>query len=282
MKKIIFFLLLLVLIFGCAKVNEVTVDTTKETKTQSTVKVEESTETSIEPSTEAETAKETDTGTEETSAETETEAPEGVDVITAPQPQIETTGELKQLLDKLEEKIKNIKYLYGAPPQIAETNTYWVQVKNSFGEDESLIKIDLFEYEPKKLEDYWDTVFLNLKTKEAEMFCIDRTLCQSQNIDKRDQKETVEFDEYFKKTPFDWAKEIPANAKIIGPELLEGRTVTRFEYTGTDGTIFNIWVDNTYGVPMQVEAAANGEELHYLFRDMTFNSGKDEDFKPPF
>lgn len=276
MKKILPILLLLVLLLGCAKVSEdKLVDTVGEEKEPS-IQVEET----------AEPPKETiETPVVETKEKPTTEEVDETEpiVVTKPLPELELTGELKELMDKLERKVKNYKYTYGVPPLSTEINTYSVQLKNKAGEEEYLIRVDLYDYEPTILQDYWDTVFLNPATQEAKIYCLDKSRCQSKEVDKLNKTEEVSYDEYKKKTPTDWAKEIPNDAKLIGPELLDKKTVTKFEYTSPDGTKYSIWLDTTYGLPMQVVLEqADGTKIKHLYRDMKINTEKDADFKPPF
>ena len=276
MKKILPILLLLVLLLGCAKVSEdKLVDTVGEEKEPS-IQVEET----AEPPKETIEPPVVETGeTAETEDVDETEPA----VATKPLPELELTGELKELMDKLNRKVKNYKYTYGVPPLSTEINIYSVQLKNSKGEEDYLIRIDLYDYEPTMLQDYWDTVFLNPAVQEAKVYCLDKSRCQSKEINKLNKTEEVSYNEYYKKTPTDWAKEIPNDAKLIGPELLDKKTVTKFEYTSPEGTKNTIWLDTTYGLPMQVVLEqADGTKIKHSYRDMEINTETDEDFKPPF
>ena len=299
MKKILPILLLLILLFGCAEVAHEQQKDTSDAKKSPTVKVEETVEAPAKSSEELNAAKTTEKTTEKT-AETENEktetdetTPSGKsesinetsdeETMTLKKPKLELTGELKELLSKIDKKVKNYKYTYGPPPLTTEINTYSVQLKNSRGEDEFLIRVSLYEYEPTKLEDYWDTVFLNPATKEAKIYCLDKTKCQSKEIDKTNQTKTGNYTDYAVKTPDEWAKDIPANAKLIGPEILDKKAVTKFEYTGPGGEKFYVWLDNTYGLPQKVTIEQlDGKKINYLFKDMKVNSETDEDFKPPF
>ncbi len=279
MKKILLVLLLLVLVFGCAKVSvdqESLQDTVDKTE-QPSVTVEETAEKSQETTTPTEKEpEETKTATAETESTPETKPKVAAKTL-------DPTKEVQELLQKMEDKIFSVKYMYGVPPQITERNTYFIQRKDMSGKEGNLIKIALYEYEPTRLEDYWDAVFLNPTEQTATLYCLDRTLCQSKNIDKLTEKKDANYEDYMVKTPFDWAKEIPNNARIVGPEIVDGRTVTRFTYTTADGIKTDIWMDNTYGIPVQAEEiTTDGTKLKYLFRDITFNMAKDEDFKPPF
>jgi len=282
MKKILLITLLLVLIFGCAKVSEDKLVDTVDEKEEPSIEVEEKVEAPPVETTEPE-PDETATKTAETEETEETEQKE-TEETEDKLPKLELTGELKELLDKIGSKVKNYKYTYGKPPLTTESNTYLVQLKNSKKEKEYLIRVDLYEYDEMPLmTERWDTVFLNPKTETAKIFCLDKTYCQAKEFDKTNMTEDVEYAEYKLKTPHEWAEEIPADAKMIGPQLLDKKTVTKFEYTGDDGTNYAIWLDNTYGLPMQViEMTTDGTELKHSFRDVEINSGKDEEFKPPF
>lgn len=288
MKKILLVLLLLVMVFGCAKISEdnlaetVEIDDPQDSE-QTNIEIEETienTEQTEEKIEQTQEVKDTDETTiEETTENNENEVVEKDEEII----EEEKTGELKELLDKIENKIKNFRYNYGEPPFNTEINYYSVQLKNSKGEKEVLIRIDLYEYEPPKVEDYWDTVFLNPAIKEAKIYCLDNTKCQSKEVIKTNVTEIVEYAEYIVKTPYDWAKLIPNNAKRIGTETLDKREVTKFEFTGTDGLFYTVWIDNTYGLPQKVTVVSPDDiEVRYIFKDMTIDTEDDEDFKPPF
>ena len=274
MKRILPILLLLVLLFGCAKVSE--------DKLVDTVGEEEAPAIEVEEKVEAPEEKKEPAPEPVVQPEVTDEPVPEDEVITIKKPELELTGELKELMDKLDKKVKNFKYTFGEPPLTTEINTYAVQLENSKGEKELLIRVDLYEYEPTKIQDYWDTVFINPATKEAKIYCLDRTACQTKELDKRNQTEIVEYTKYYKKTPYEWAKEIPKDAQLIGPEVLDKKSVTKFEYTAEDGTRYSVWLDNTYGIPMQVVAKQNGAELKYMFKDMEINREEDAYFIAPF
>jgi hypothetical protein len=194
----------------------------------------------------------------------------------------ERTGLLSQFVEKAN-RIKNFQYRFGEPPFVTKFDYYSIQLRNDKNEKEFLIRVDLYPYDPPKLEDYWDTVFLNPEKKEAKIYCLNPSNCQSKNIDKTKQTEIVEYEDYIKLTPYDWLLKIPNQAKVIGNELLDKKTVTKFQFTANDGNIYTFWLDVVYGLPLQIEVVSPEDiKVRYSFKDMTINAEKSKDFIPPF
>lgn len=291
MKKLAILFILLILIFGCAKAPQEDLKDTVGEETDKTTPAVEVEEQVQQPAQEAEkTQTQTPTKgevtetpeTEESEEAEKTEEKEENTVVVKEQPELELTGELKELIDKANNKVKTFTFTYGKPPLNTEINTYNIQLKNSQGQEEYLIRVDLYEYQPTKIQDYWDTVYMNPSTKEAKIYCLDKTTCQSKEVDKTNATEIVDYEKYMVKTPYDWIKEIPTNAKKVGPETLDSKSVTKFEFV-KDGLTNYMWIDNTYGLPMQIVIVnTDGTETKHMYKDMKINSGKDADFKTPF
>ncbi len=285
--KILSIILLLTFVIGCSKVTDTdlldTVDdtdtnekpvattetTTPQTEVTETTQPVEKTQTETTETTKTETKENAEEETTETTKTTETQ---------------QTSTELQVLLNKIDTKVRNFKYTFGEPPFNTEINEYKVQLKNAQGQENQIIRVDLYEYDENPLiKDRWDTVFLNPAQKTAKIYCLSRSYCQTKEKDKTNETKNVDYDKYKTMTPYDWAKVIPKNAKLISKELMNGRSVTRFEYVGQDGLKYNIWIDNTYGLPMQVEREDSaGAKIKYIYRELSLNSVNAEDFELPF
>ena len=280
--KILSIILLLTFIIGCSKVADTdltdTVDETDAEEKQTEVK--ESVVVKTEPAEPVET-KEKEV-VEQTEVKTDTAPAETP--VQEPQETPQKTTELQILLSKIDTKVRNFKYNFGEPPFNTETNEYKVQLKNEKGEEDPLIRIELYKYDEHPLiEGRWDTAFLNPTDKTAKLYCLGRTYCQTKEVDKRNETQEADYDEYKTMTPYDWAQIIPKEAKLISKELMNGRTVTRFEYMGEDGLKYNVWIDNTYGLPMQVEREGlEGKKMKYIYRELSLNSVNAEEFEYPF
>jgi hypothetical protein len=83
------------------------------------------------------------------------------------------------------------------------------------------------------------------------------------------------------KTPYQWIKEVPPDAQIVGPQTVNSRSVTFIKYNQPDSSEVQMWVDDTYGVPHKVVVDKGGNLIKYQFNDMVFNSLKDIDFVAP-
>lgn len=194
-------------------------------------------------------------------------APEPVVKIEQPK---EMNPALRDLLKKADEKIKSLQYLYGG----SETgnlflNTYYIK--------QDKMKIKLYEEDYYVRDGYYDTLYVN----EQIGCCETLSRCKSHNVDNT--KQAFEFDAAtikIPKTPYQWLKEIPSNAEILGPQTVNDRSVTQIKYKNPAGEEIIQWIDQTYGVPHKIEHFVGETKITYQFNDMKFNQLKDADFDP--
>jgi hypothetical protein len=178
--------------------------------------------------------------------------PEEVEVV------IEDTDEVEELLFKAE-KVSSISYRYKGP----ETADFFYKF---FQKGNSVRYIMDPTYKDLSLDDdSYESVFLNKETQFAGGYCLDKK-CKVKG-----KKATLKFGEANIKTPFDWLDRM-GDAKKLGEEILGKRQASRLQ-TENAGIV---WVDNFYGVPLQVEFEGN----LYQFTQMVFNSVKDSDVIP--
>ena len=178
--------------------------------------------------------------------------------------------QIKDLLKRVDEKVKSVSYLYGG----TETKNLFLDTYYLKGDQ---VKIKKYSEDYYVKDGYYDNVYVNL----GIACCEELSRCRSHNVDNTGK--TFEIDTstlYMPKTPIQWAKEIPANAKVLGPQTIDERSVTYIQYT-QDGVQYDIWLDDTYGVAHKVVVNTEQGPITYKFNDMNFNSLKDTDFDAP-
>ncbi|MBW2987480.1 hypothetical protein KY336_02920 [Candidatus Woesearchaeota archaeon] len=93
--------------------------------------------------------------------------------------------------------------------------------------------------------EYFDTVYLDLSTKDAVAYCEDPKRC-----DDSEEEFAVEYDEYYRLTPMDWAMSLNC-ADEISTENMFDRDVMLVEYT-LNGKTANMWLYMFNGVTAQM------------------------------
>ncbi len=186
----------------------------------------------------------------------------------------ELSPELRDLLKRADEKVSNLKYLFGGT-DTGNLFTDGYAIKGT--------KLVIYKYEEDYYvrEGYYDTVFVDTSAKTAVGCCIDKSRCLSINVDNTGKKFDVDYASLnIPKTPYQWVKEIKTGT-IVGPQTFNSRSVTYVKSMRDDGAEIQLWIDDTYGVPHKVVVVKDGQEKKYQFNDMTFNSLKDADFNAP-
>ncbi len=181
--------------------------------------------------------------------------------------------ELQDLLNRADQKLKSYKYLELILPDKKQPDT--ISVKGT------KIKISLYEYDPYDPSTYLDTVYLDTSAKTIVGRCLSRKRClwpQGDNTKKT--YADLNYDNYRRKTPYEWLKTIPMTATITGPEVHENRATTKVEYDDA-GKHYLVWVDDTYGIPVEIWVIpSSGETIKYKFNDLEFNTITDADVTP--
>jgi len=185
-----------------------------------------------------------------------------------PESPTKMSPELRDLLSNADQKVKSYKYMYSISKDNRYPHTYFV--KGNY------IKVKLFEVDPYYIENYYDTVYLDAKTKSGRGFCESKSRCAIRDVDNTERVFNVSYTDYRVRTPYEFLREI-THAEIIGPELIENRqTVKVRQYDGTIMTDF--WLDANYGMPRRIVVTKDDTVLTaYNFADMTFNALSDSD-----
>ncbi len=175
---------------------------------------------------------------------------------------------LRDLLKRADEKLSSLQYLYGG----TDTGNLFLDTYYVKG---TKMKIKKYSEDYYVREGYYDTIYFDLGVACCEE--LDR--CRSHNVDNTGKKFDVDLSMMkMPKSPYQWVKEVPASAQIIGPQTFDQRSVTYVKYTDDKGQMVEMWIDDTYGVPHKVIV---GETVKYQFNDMLFNGLKDSNFDPP-
>lgn len=262
MKKIgIIAILLLVVLAACApqevKKEEAPAEIMEEKITVETPKVETTpvqTETGREPPKMPLPSERQDTTTTEVVVEQKTEM----------------NPQLRDLLKRADEKLSSLQYLYGGTTtKNLFLDTYMVKGTKT--------KIKKYSEDYYVREGYYDTIYVDL----AIACCEEPTRCKSHNVDNTGKKFEVDVNTLsIPKTPYQWVKEIPTSATVVGPQTMDERSVTYIKYS-KDGSDYEMWIDDTYGVVHKVVVMTNGNEVIHKFNDMRFNGLKDTEFNAP-
>ncbi len=181
--------------------------------------------------------------------------------------------ELDALLKKADQKIKSYQYLELILPHKKQPDTISIRGTK--------IKITLYEYDPYIPGDYFDTVYLDTSTKTIIGRCESQKRCIWPRGDSTTQEWTdLDYSSYRPKTPYEWVKEVPHDAEILGPEVHDKRQTTKIQFSEA-GKITTMWIDDTYGIPLEIVVKpSTGEEVIYKFNDPQFNTIVDSDVTP--
>ena len=187
------------------------------------------------------------------------------------EPKEEMSPQLKSLLERSEGKLSSLQYLYGG----TETGNLFLDTFYVRGDKMKIKKYDESYY---VRENYYDNIYVHLSIG----CCEEQSRCVSHNVDNTGKSYDVDVDALnVPKTPYQWVKEIPPNAEIIGPQTFNQRSVTYLKYTDSDGREVQMWVDDTYGVPHKIIVGEGDSQSRYQFNDMLFNGLRDNDFDAP-
>jgi len=179
--------------------------------------------------------------------------------------------QLKDMLKRADEKVTSLQYLYGG----TTTNNLFLDTYRVKG---TKLKIKKYSEDYYVREGYYDTVYIDLSLA----CCEELSRCRSANVDNTNKKFEVDTTSLnVPKTPYQWTKEVPADAKITGPQTFNERSVTAIKFF-KDGSEYEMLIDDTYGVPHKVIITeGSGNVIKHQFNDMQFNSLKENDFNAP-
>jgi hypothetical protein len=155
-------------------------------------------------------------------------------------------------------RIKSLRYSYKGPETKEFSYIFLVKgtkIKYSVYPTYKVIDVDA---------DSYDTIYIDTTSKTAQAYC-DNRQCKAKG-----KKADLDYGKYYIKTPLDWVNSIES-ANKISEQLIQSRNTLKI--LTNDGTM---WVDNYYGVPLQVESSGN----IYEFQKMVVNDVKDEEVIP--
>jgi len=201
----------------------------------------------------------------------------------APEPKKEETktapkelpAELKSLLERADQKLTSMSYLYASP----ETSGRFLDTYHVRGDK---IKVKLYEENYYMHKDYYDTVYLDTTKKTATARCESPRRCVFPDFDNTGRVfDDVEYDEYRRKTPYEWLADI-TTPELLGPEVVDKRSALKIQYPKDDSRV-EMWLDNSYGIPLQFKIIhPDDKEESYQFSNFQFNTLKEEDVVPAF
>ena len=121
-------------------------------------------------------------------------------------------------------------------------------------------------------DDHYDQFFLNTATRKAYARC-DNQLCKN-----RGGITPVSYEDFSRKTPLDWRKEIPLDTvDLIDSKQIQGQDITRVTYTA-DGTLITQWLEEYSMLPVQVDVGNEQEGYTIHFVNLAPNSVSDAVF----
>jgi outer membrane lipoprotein-sorting protein len=165
-------------------------------------------------------------------------------------------SKLVSLLSKKDD-VPNLVYEYSRPP--LDPKIYIYHINGNKGK----IVMPKFNLYPKG-EPYFDTIYFGLNSKTARGYCEFRDICGVKKVDPNEEVE-LPFAKYYQKNPYDWLKDIPLTAEIVGSEQIETRSTTVVKYKDA-GVEKKIWIDEFYGLPLRVEFKSPLEEYAHTFK----------------
>ncbi len=171
-------------------------------------------------------------------------------------PKVSISPEVAALIGKTS-KVKSYSYLYHGPPNDALGIGFAVAGTKG--------KVSLAKKEKLSDGNYYDTVFLNLREKAAKAYCLSPDCTVEGPLQ-------VEFDDYYKTTPFDFLANLTSGS-VSGTELLDNRKVSIVQYNDTLGMGGKMWIDNTYGLPIKVIFG----KVKHEYRSFYFNTVTEEE-----
>ncbi len=175
--------------------------------------------------------------------------------------------ELRDLLQKADNEVKSVTYLYAESPDNIGFDTYILKGTK--------MKILLFEKNDYVIDDYFNAVYLDTTTKTAKGKCENKKRCISQEIDNTKRVYDLNYDTYRKKTAYEWIKSVEF-AEIEGFETLNNHAVTKIK-TNKNGVEIEMWVDSRFGLPHKIKVTKSDDQRTYYFKNMMFNGVKDTD-----
>ncbi|MBI4140976.1 DUF2092 domain-containing protein [Candidatus Woesearchaeota archaeon] len=179
--------------------------------------------------------------------------------------------ELRDLLQKADNEVKSMTYLYAESPGNIGFDTHFIKGTK--------IKIAIFEKNDYAVDDYFNIVYLDTTDQTAHGTCENRKRCLTKIVDNTKRVYDLNYNDYRTKTPYEWIKDVEY-AEITGYEMINNKAVTKIEFEQNEIKT-EMWVDNRYGLPHRIIITDNGEETTYSFKNLLVNTVKDTDVISP-
>jgi len=181
---------------------------------------------------------------------------------------------IKSKIEAANTKLKSVSYLYASP----ENKGRFLDTYHVLGDK---VKVKLYEDNEYVEAEYFDTVYLDTTKKTATGRCENKRRCMSSRVDNTGKVFDANYDDYRRKTPYEWLSDI-TTPEVVGPEIVDRRSALKISYPKGETTV-EMWLDNTYGIPLQLkEIYPNEEEEMYQYANFQFNTLKEEDVTPAF
>ncbi|MFC1723288.1 hypothetical protein ACFL0V_04060 [Nanoarchaeota archaeon] len=135
------------------------------------------------------------------------------------------------------------------------------------------ISVDLREEQELGDGVYVDHIYMNSGTKTAKAYCEKKiSRCPDPN-----QAHDVRYAKYGRKTPLDWIRQV-TYAEKEGEETRQQRMAVKIAYEDGDSKV-TMWVDEYFGVPMEVRVKKDGDTKSYIFEDLAVNTVDEADIE---
>lgn len=171
--------------------------------------------------------------------------------------------ELKAMMGLPAKKVKSYDFVYAPPPDNLARDHYYIK-GNRF-------RISLYNLRAYRTDTYYDTVYVDTKSKTAVGYC-------EGTVPGRCRNTSVIFDlpyaDFLIKTPYQWLMEIPYG-EIRGSEKIFDRP-SKEVYYEKDGVARTLWLDEYSGLPLRVIEDKRGNQTKYEFRYMSINAVTDD------
>lgn len=185
-----------------------------------------------------------------------------------PEPQRQMTSKMQELVQKHVGRVDSLRYMYQDQTIKPEEWETWIKGDK--------MHVKLREMDNIRGDVYIDNVYLDLSSKTAVGYC-ERNVyrCADPNSPVE-----VNFRKYYRKTPFEWIDEV-SYAEKVAEEQMQQRTVWKIRSV-EDGKTTEMWVDEYYGIPLEIEVTEGGATNKYIFEDIGFNAVDDSDLEHTF
>lgn len=190
---------------------------------------------------------------------------EPVEAEPEPEPAKQMNSKVADLLTK-HTKVKSLQYMYQDPSNYPMEWPTWLKGTK--------MAMDLREVTEVSGDTYVSKVYLNTASKTAKGFCESKVYrCADPN-----EEVDLRFPKYIRKTPFDWIKAV-TYAEKEAEETKQQRQVWKLKFEDSDGNSGYMWVDDYYGVPMEVWVGSGSSAKKYIFEDLAVNAVEDSDLE---